>query len=70
MGGHIRKRRLDLGLLQRDVAALVNATTPTVTNWEKNRTDPRLYLLPEIIRFLGDDPVKGNASTLGEKIKQ
>ena len=70
LGDHIRKRRLDLGLLQKDVAVIVNATTSSVTNWEKNRTSPRLYLLPKIIGFLGYDPVRGNATTLGEKIKQ
>ncbi|MBI1805486.1 MAG: helix-turn-helix transcriptional regulator [Ignavibacteria bacterium] len=40
LGDHIRKRRLDLGLHQKDVAARVNATTSSVTNWEKNRTSP------------------------------
>ena len=57
-------------MYQRDVAVLVNATTSTVTNWEKNRTSPRLYLLPEIIKFLGYDPLQSNPSTLGERIKQ
>jgi transcriptional regulator with XRE-family HTH domain len=69
LGDHIRKRRLDLGLLQKDVAVIVNATTSSVTNWEKNRTRPRLYLLPNLIKFLGYDPVQSNATTLGERIK-
>ena len=55
---------------QKNVAALVNATTSTVTNWEKNRTSPRLYLLPKIIEFLGYDPSQSNATTLGERIKR
>ena len=55
---------------QKDVAALVNATTSTVTNWEKNRTSPRLYLLPKITEFLGYDPLQSNATTLAEKIKK
>ena len=70
LGDHIRKRRLDLGLHQKDVARQVNATTSTVTNWEENRTSPRLYLLPKIIEFLGYDPLQSNATTLGERIKQ
>src|SRR5271169_2043631 len=70
LGDHIRARRLDLGMHQKDVAALVNATTSTVTNWEKNQNSPRLYLLPKIIKFLGYDPLRSNATTLGEKIKQ
>lgn len=70
MGDHIRKRRLDLGLRQKDVAVIVNATTSTITNWEKNRNSPKLYLLPRIIKFLGYDPVDSNATCLGEKIKR
>ncbi len=69
LGDHVRKRRLDLGLHQKEVAAQVNATTSTVTNWEKNRTNPRLYLLPKIIEFLGYDPFQNNATSLGEQIK-
>ncbi|MBI1805492.1 MAG: helix-turn-helix transcriptional regulator [Ignavibacteria bacterium] len=56
LGDHIRKRRLDLGIHQKDVAALVNATTSTVTNWEKGRSSPRLYLLPKVFEFLGYNP--------------
>ena len=40
IGDHIRKRRLDLGLLQKDVGRLVGVDTTTVTNWEKGRTGP------------------------------
>jgi transcriptional regulator with XRE-family HTH domain len=53
LGDHIRKRRLDLGLLQREVAEQLGATTLSVTNWEKNHTEPELRFLPAIIRFLG-----------------
>jgi len=70
LGDHIRKRRLDLGMHQKDVAALVNATTSTVTNWEKNRTCPTLEFLPRILSFLGYDPSSDHAATLGEKIKR
>ncbi len=70
LGDHIRKRRLDLGLLQRDVAVAVNATTSTATNWEKNRTTPRLHYLPKIYEFLGGNPLKGNATSLAESTKQ
>lgn len=70
LSDHIRKRRLDLGILQKDVAVIVNAITLTVTNWEKNRTSPRLYLLPKIIKFLGYDPLQSNATTLCERLKE
>ncbi len=70
LGDHIRKRRLDLGLLQKNVAVAVNATTSTITNWEKNRTTPRLRFLPKIYGFLGGNAVRGNATSLEENIKQ
>lgn len=70
LGDYIRKRRLDLGLHQKDVAALVNATNSTVTNWEKNRTRPTLEFLPRIIEFLGYDPISLPGSSLGEKLKR
>jgi len=40
VGDKIRKRRLDLGLLQREVAERVGVNETTILNWEKNRTQP------------------------------
>ena len=40
LGDHIRARRLNLGLLQKDVAEIIGVTTDTITNWDKNRLDP------------------------------
>jgi len=54
---------------QKDVAALVNASTSTVTNWEKGRTTPRLHLLPKVVEFLGYFPFQSNATSFGEQIK-
>jgi DNA-binding XRE family transcriptional regulator len=33
-------------------------------------TRPQLYLLPKIYHFLGYNPLQGDATNLGEKIKQ
>jgi DNA-binding XRE family transcriptional regulator len=62
LGDHIRKRRLNLGMHQKDAARLVNAATSTVTNWEKNRTRPTLVFMPKIFEFLGYDPLQGNTT--------
>ena len=70
LGDQTRTRRLDLGMHQKDVAEVVTATTSTVTNWEKNRTNSRLYLLPKIIQYLGYDPFPAIVATFGEKINQ
>lgn len=53
LGDHLRKRRLDLGLLQREVAEGLGVTESTVTNWELNRTEPELRFIPAIVRCLG-----------------
>ena len=53
LGDHLRKRRLDLGLLQKDVARQLGANADTVKNWEVGHTDPALWFVPRIIRFLG-----------------
>jgi len=39
LGDHIKKRRLDLGLFQKDVAVAIGVGTCTITNWEKDRTE-------------------------------
>jgi transcriptional regulator with XRE-family HTH domain len=56
LGDHLRRRRLDLGLLQKDVARQLGADVKTVTNWERQRTEPEIRFLPAIFRFLGLDP--------------
>lgn len=63
LGEHIRKRRLDLGLLQVEVAAEIGVTESTVWNWEHG-TEPELIHIPAVLAFLGyvpwacpDDPV-------------
>lgn len=69
MGEHLKKRRLDLGLRQKDVAQEVGATVQTVTNWEKGRTEPEPRHYPGIVRFLGYDPRAAPTSCLGERLR-
>jgi len=56
IGNHLRKRRLDLGLRQKDVARVVGADETWVTTWEKNRAEPSLRFLPRIMQFLDYAP--------------
>jgi transcriptional regulator with XRE-family HTH domain len=70
LGDHRRKRRLDLKLFQKDAAKAIGVDTLTICNWEKNRTNPRRYLLPKINHFLCYNPLRSHATSLGEKIKQ
>jgi transcriptional regulator with XRE-family HTH domain len=56
LGDHIRKRRLELGLLQREVAELLGADPQSVNAWERNYRQPALHRLQAIAAFLGYDP--------------
>lgn len=56
LGDHLRKRRLDLGQLQKVVARKLGVTVDTVRNWEVNRAAPAVWQWPRIIRFLGYVP--------------
>jgi transcriptional regulator with XRE-family HTH domain len=68
LGDHLRKKRLDLKLLQKEVAEILGSDTTTVNNWEKNGTYPSLPFLPRIIAFLGYVPLAILPENPGEKI--
>jgi transcriptional regulator with XRE-family HTH domain len=70
IGDHLRKRRLDLILYQNDVANIIGVDTNSITNWEKNRNRPGLYLLPKVFEFLGYDPFPVLAMSFTEKLKE
>jgi DNA-binding XRE family transcriptional regulator len=53
LGEHVKQRRLELGLLQREVAAQIGVSKWTVINWETGRTQPRITQCLAIVRFLG-----------------
>ena len=68
-GNHIRKRRLDLGLLQREVAKTIGVDASSVCNWENGRCEPEFGHLPSIIRFLRyDSAPEGKA--LGQRVRR
>ena len=69
IGQHIRKRRIDLKLLQRQVADLVGVTEDCMTNWENGRAIPQIQYMPKLIDFLGYNPMKVEDETLGGRIK-
>ncbi|MCZ6704988.1 MAG: helix-turn-helix transcriptional regulator [Bacteroidetes bacterium] len=69
LGDHIRARRLERGLFQKDVAQLVGVCTETVTNWEKNRSSPDLRVLPKVLEYLGYDPRMADESIGGRLVR-
>jgi DNA-binding transcriptional regulator YiaG len=68
-GEHLKRRRLTLGLRQREVAARLGVTTKTYANWEWGVSQrAALRLLPEVIRFLGYDP-RPRPETFPERLR-
>lgn len=56
LGEHLRKRRLELSLSQKQVAGELGVNSWTVLNWEKGHSAPPYEALPRILRWLGSDP--------------
>ena len=67
IGDHIRKRRLGLKMLQREVAEQIGVCEPSVFNWERNASSPEIRYMPDIIKFLGYDPLP-QANTVAEQL--
>ena len=47
---------MDLGLLQKDVAAILDVSSASVFHWETGVHEPAIRFWPKIIDLLGDDP--------------
>ena len=55
IGDQIRKRRIQLGLLQKDVARIINVSEDCITYWENNRSSPQKRYKKLILQFLNTD---------------
>lgn len=51
LGDQIRARRLDLKLLQKQVAEQIGVHELTITGWERNATVPEVRYMPAIIQL-------------------
>ena len=65
----MRAGRIDLGLLQKDVAVRMGVDEATVTNWELGSTDPEERFIPRLVAFLGYNPLP-DPRTPGEAIRR
>lgn len=69
IGDHIRKRRLDLRLRQRDVADLIGVERVTVGGWETMGLRPPPASLEKVVKFLRCEPKSAaKASDLVQKL--
>src|SRR5512135_1805481 len=57
LGDHLRKRRLDLGLLQREVAERLGVSEGSVWEWERNRAAPKVRSPPSSLSW-GTTPIR------------
>jgi len=53
LGEKIRNKRLELGLYQKDIAAIMEVSEDTITYWENNRSKPLTKQYSKIVKFLG-----------------
>ena len=56
LGDHVRRKRLEMGLTQKEVANQLGVVPWTILNWEKGHTNPPIASIPAIKQFLGYDP--------------
>ncbi len=70
IGDHIKKKRLENNLFQKDVGKIIGTDNFTIVNWEKNGTKniPAKYY-PKIMEFLNYCPLEKPPTTITEKIK-
>ena len=57
IGDHIRLHRSERKLLQRQLADEIGVAAATIGNWENNKSEPPIALMPAVIAFLGYDPM-------------
>jgi len=68
LGEHLKKRRRELGLLQREAAARMAIGTDTYANWETGKTEPVAAQFQPVVAFLGYDPTP-KPTTLAERVQ-
>jgi DNA-binding XRE family transcriptional regulator len=68
IGDHLKKKRIEQILTQLELAKHLSVQETTISNWENNRSKPKIYLLPKIIEFLGYVPFELPKETIGDKI--
>ena len=67
LGEHLKKRRRELGLYQKDAALRLKVNEWTYCTWETDRAEPVINLFPRIISFLGYYPYPAPQS-YGERV--
>jgi DNA-binding transcriptional regulator YiaG len=56
IGGHLRRRRLQLGILQSQAARRLNVSTVSLSRWECDKVFPTSSHHAQVAQYLGYDP--------------
>jgi DNA-binding transcriptional regulator YiaG len=70
IGEHLRKKRIESGLLQKYVALLLNVSEVCITYWENGKSVPQIHQYPRIIDFLGYYPFSHETESFAGKLLQ
>lgn len=70
LGEHILNMRLEKGLLQKEVAAMIGVSVESVTYWENGRANPQRKHYPKLFAFLGYYPFEHETESIGGKLRQ
>jgi len=65
LADHLYQKRKKEGLLQREVAQVMNVALHSYTEWERGHCHPRSRDWPKVIGHLGFDPIKTDGSFRG-----
>jgi transcriptional regulator with XRE-family HTH domain len=68
LGQHLKKRRRELGLLQREAASQMGVCKATYVNWENDKAKPVTAQFKPVVQFVGYDPTP-EARTLAERLE-
>jgi transcriptional regulator with XRE-family HTH domain len=68
LGDHLRKVRLDRGLLQSDVAKILKVSPDMITCWELNHNQPTAKFAKDIIDFIGYIPFNLEGCPIGNRL--
>jgi transcriptional regulator with XRE-family HTH domain len=69
LGDYLWQKRLELGLLQKEVAWILKTNFQNVSNWETNSHEIAVEFRPRVIDFIGFCPY-GHAAPLTKRLKQ
>ncbi len=66
LGDHVKKRRLDLGLSQREAARRIGVSKKAIQNWEFGLFEPTVSCAPRVIEFLGGIDPRAEPASLSD----